>query len=251
MARRPPLGQHFLATTYYADRAVEAANLTADDTVLEIGPGKGVLTKRLAALAGKVVCIELDDALADDLPTWAPNNVRLVRGDAVTAPWPDFTACVANLPYQISSPFLFRLLTCEFRVAVLLVQREFADRLIAKVDSKQYGRLSINAQRRAHIERIVKVPPGAFAPPPKVDSAIVRVTPKAPEFEVADEALYEQVVLAAFNARRKKLSNGLRSLPAPWRDLAADVPGANQRPGELSPADFAAVVAYLVEAART
>src|SRR5438094_4437495 len=126
-ARRPKLGQHFLRDVRYAERAVEAAQLAKDDIVLEVGPGKGVLTRLLAPRVAKVIAIELDRELADalDVP-----GVDIIRGDAVQVEWPPFTACVSNLPYEISSPFLFRLLDREFRVAVLLVQKEFADRLV-------------------------------------------------------------------------------------------------------------------------
>lgn len=241
MSRRPPLGQHFLRDAAYAQRSVEAADLRGTDVVLEVGPGKGVLTRLLAPRVAKVVAVELDAALADALEADPIPGVDVVRGDAVQAPLPTFDACVSNLPYQISSPFLFRLLALDFRVAVLLVQKEFADRLVAKPRTKDYGRLSVNAQRRAEVEMIARVPPGAFNPPPRVDSAIVRITPRAPDFDVVDEALYERVVEAAFAQRRKKLSNALASFGA----RAKDAPFAEARAEELSPADFARLVAHL------
>lgn len=224
---RPKLGQHFLRDGRYAERAVEAAKLRPDDVVLEVGPGKGVLTRILAPRVAKVVAVELDEALADalDVP-----NVELIRGDAVQVEIPPFTACVSNLPYQISSPFLFRLLEREFRVAVLMVQKEFADRLIAKVGTGDYGRLSVNAQRRADVELLVRVPPGAFDPPPQVESAIVRISPRAPAFDVPPN--YDRVVERAFDQRRKKIANSLG---------AKDIPYADKRPEELTPAQFAEV----------
>lgn len=235
---RPKLGQHFLRDARYAERAVEAAQLRPTDVVLEVGPGKGVLTRLLAPRCGRVVAVELDAALADalDVP-----NVELLRGDAVQVEIPPFDACVSNLPYQISSPFLFRLLAREFRVAVLLVQKEFADRLVAKVDTGEYGRLSVNAQRRAHVEILARVPPGAFDPPPQVDSALVRIVPRPAAFEIIDEALYDRVVEAAFGQRRKKLANALGA----FGERARTVPHAAKRAGELTPADFAEVTAHL------
>ncbi|HUR67915.1 MAG TPA: 16S rRNA (adenine(1518)-N(6)/adenine(1519)-N(6))-dimethyltransferase RsmA [Candidatus Thermoplasmatota archaeon] len=229
---RPKLGQHFLRDARYAERAVEAAQLRADDVVLEVGPGKGVLTRLLAPRVAKVVAVELDEGLADalDVP-----NVELVRGDAVQVDIPPFTACVSNLPYQISSPFLFRLLEREFRVAVLMVQKEFADRLVAKTRTGDYGRLSVNAQRRAHVEIVARVPPGAFDPPPRVDSAIVRITPRPPAFDVP--ANYDAVVERAFAQRRKKLANTLGS---------KDIPFANRRPEELTAAEFGDVARALL-----
>ena len=243
---RPPLGQHFLRDVRYAERAVKAAQLRPDDVVLEVGPGKGVLTRLLAPRVAKVVAIELDPRLADGLEEAAIPNVDLVRGDAVQVAWPPFTACVSNLPYQISSPFLFRLLARDFRVAVLLVQKEFADRLVAQPDTSDYGRLTVNAARRADVRVLAKVPPGAFDPPPRVDSALVLLAPRAPSFEVPDEAAYEKVVEAAFNQRRKKLSNALTSLPRPLSARLAGVPFADRRAGELTPEDFAAVTRHLL-----
>jgi 16S rRNA (adenine1518-N6/adenine1519-N6)-dimethyltransferase len=232
--RRPPLGQHFLRATQYADRAVEAAGLTKDDIVLEVGPGEGVLTKRLLPRVAKLVCVEIDPELAEGIARDFP-AVELVRGDAVQVPWPRFDACVSNLPYQISSPFLFRLLSCEFRVAVLLVQKEFADRLVAKPRTSDYGRLSVNAQRRAAIELLAKVPPGAFDPPPRVDSALVKIVPRPPSFDAPPN--YDAVVERAFAQRRKKLSNTLGR---------KEIPFADARPEELTPEEFALVARALL-----
>jgi len=228
---RPKLGQHFLRDARYAERAVEAAELRPDDIVLEVGPGKGVLTRLLAPRVAKVVAIELDHELAAalDVP-----DVELIEGDAAQVELPRFDACVSNLPYQISSPFLFRLLERDFRVAVLMVQKEFADRLVAKVGTGDYGRLSVNAQRRAELDIIARVPPGAFDPPPQVDSAIVRIRPRPPSFEVPPN--YEEVVERAFSQRRKKLSNSLGR---------KDIPHADRRPEELTPEEFADVARRL------
>lgn len=245
-ARRPPLGQHFLRDARFAQRAVEAAELRPDDVVVEVGPGKGVLTTLLAPRVAKVVAVEIDPRMAEAIEALALPNVELVRGDAVKVEIPSFTACVSNLPYQISSPFLFRLLARDFRVAVLLVQKEFADRLVAAPDTSDYGRLSVNAQRRAEVRILARVPPGAFDPPPQVDSALVLLRPRPPAFEVPDEATYERVVEAAFSQRRKKLSNALAALPPPLRGRLAGLPFAEKRAGELSPEDFAAVTRHLL-----
>ncbi|MFA5861978.1 MAG: 16S rRNA (adenine(1518)-N(6)/adenine(1519)-N(6))-dimethyltransferase RsmA [Candidatus Thermoplasmatota archaeon] len=230
---RPKLGQHFLRDARYADRAVEAAKLVADDVVLEVGPGTGVLTRRLIATGARVIAVELDKELADGIARDLP-RVELIRGDAVQVELPRFSACVSNLPYQISSPFLFRLLEREFRVAVLLLQKEFADRLVAKPGSGDYGRLTVNASRRADIKILTKVPPGAFDPPPRVDSALVMLTPRAPGFDVPPN--FDAVVERAFAQRRKKLSNTLGK---------KDIPHANRRPEELTPQEFADVARSL------
>ena len=231
--RRPKLGQHFLRDERYADRAVAAAGLAPGDVVLEVGPGKGVLTKRLVATGARVVAVELDEALADGIARDFP-QVTLVRGDAVDAPIPPFTACVSNLPYQISSPFLFRLLDLPFRVAVLLVQKEFADRLAATPGTGDYGRLTVMAAVKCEASIVARVPPGAFDPPPRVDSALVKLTPRAPSFDVPPN--FGDVVQRAFSQRRKKISNSLG---------AKDVPYADARPEELTPAQLAEVAAAL------
>lgn len=228
---RPKLGQHFLRDVRYAERAVEAADLRATDVVLEVGPGKGVLTRLLAPRVAKVVAVELDEALADalDVP-----NVELVRGDAVQVEIPLFDACVSNLPYQISSPFLFRLLERDFRVAVLMLQKEFADRLVAKPGTGDYGRLSVSAQRRADVEIVARVPAGAFDPPPQVESALVRLRPRPAPFDVPPN--YDDVVERAFSQRRKKLANSLGS---------KEIPHADRRPEELTPEELADVARRL------
>lgn len=231
--KRPKLGQHFLRAERYADLAVDAAGLTPEDVVLEVGPGRGVLTKRLAERA-RVVAVELDDDLADGIARDFP-QVDLVRGDAVHAPLPPFTACVSNLPYQISSPFLFRLLaTPGWRVAVLLLQKEFADRLVAKAGSDEYGRLSVMAALGCDAAILTRVPPGAFDPPPRVDSALVKLTPRPPSFDVPPN--FADVVERAFSMRRKKLSNSLGAKGAPHAD---------RRPEELTPEELADVARHL------
>jgi 16S rRNA (adenine1518-N6/adenine1519-N6)-dimethyltransferase len=216
----------------YADMAVAAARLTPDDVVLEVGPGKGVLTRRLAATGAKVVAVELDEELADALDV---TGVTLLRGDAVQVDLPPFTACVSNLPYQISSPFLFRLLDRAFRVAVLLVQKEFADRLVAKPGTGDYGRLTVSAARRADVRILARVPPGAFDPPPRVDSALVEIVPHPPRFDAPPN--FDAVVERAFAQRRKKLRNSLGR---------ADLPHADARPEELTPEQLAAVASSLL-----
>lgn len=228
---RPKLGQHFLRDVRYAERAIDAAELLPGDVVLEIGPGKGVLTRLLAPRVAKLVAVELDPGLAAKLDV---PGVELIEGDAVKVELPRFDACVSNLPYQISSPFLFRLLERDFRVAVLMVQKEFADRLVAKVGTGDYGRLSVNAQRRAKVEIVARVPPGAFDPPPQVESAIVRITPRPAAFDVPPN--FDEVVERAFARRRKKISNSLGT---------KDVPHADRRPEELTPEEFADVARRL------
>ncbi|MHB8585197.1 MAG: 16S rRNA (adenine(1518)-N(6)/adenine(1519)-N(6))-dimethyltransferase RsmA [Thermoplasmatota archaeon] len=253
-ARRPKLGQHFLTDPRIVEASVHAAGLGLDDIVLEIGPGRGILTRALAAAAGRVVAIELDGDLALSLRDEVPANVEIVRGDAVTSPWPAFTACVSNLPYEASSPLLFRLLdegtSLGMRRAVLMVQREFALRLVAAPDTADYGRLTVERALRAEAKILRRVPRGAFNPPPRVESALVELRPRPPPFPLDHEALFHGVVRAAFTQRRKMLGNALSEarhlLGVPGealeRALEEDaIPHAQKRPGEIEPRGFAEI----------
>jgi 16S rRNA (adenine1518-N6/adenine1519-N6)-dimethyltransferase len=251
---RPKLGQHFLRDPRVVEKSVAAADLSKSDVVLEIGPGRGVLTRALGAAADRVVAIEIDGNLCGDLrEAGLPANVELRNADAVSAPWPSFTACVSNLPYQASSPLLFRMLdegpSLGMTRAVLLVQKEFADRLLAQPDTPEYGRLSVERMLRADARRVARVAPGAFQPPPRVDSAIVRLDPRAPPFEIADAPLLHAVIRAGFAHRRKTLRRALESaadlLPLNDRNALVGLPHALRRPGELVPAEFEEVARHL------
>ncbi|HVL48708.1 MAG TPA: 16S rRNA (adenine(1518)-N(6)/adenine(1519)-N(6))-dimethyltransferase RsmA [Candidatus Thermoplasmatota archaeon] len=248
------LGQHFLTDARVAERAVRHADVGPDDVVLEIGPGRGILTRALAAKARRVVAVELDRDLADVLAGEAIPNVEIVKGDALEVDLPKVDKIVANLPYQISSPVTFRLLDHPgWSVAVLMYQREFAERLVAKPATDAYGRLSVHATYRARCEIVERVPPGVFFPPPKVESALVRVRPRAePAFPVADEGLFLRLVAAAFTQRRKTLASGLRHAShllevdeAALKPLLADLPHREARPETLAPETFGAVADWL------
>jgi 16S rRNA (adenine1518-N6/adenine1519-N6)-dimethyltransferase len=267
---RKDLGQHFLRDERVLDDVVGAAGLQPGHRVLEVGPGPGNLTARLAAAvlpAGQVVAIEADRALATALHRrWT--NVQVVEGDAVqvdlaglAAPG-RFDRIVANLPYLISGPItvafldLLRDPATRWGRAVLMYQAEFAQRLLAHAGDGAYGRLSVHAARRVRVEKVRDVPPGAFDPPPKVDSMVVRLEPHAsPPFEVADEALWRAVVDGGFQQRRKQLRNtvppAVAALGVP-RDAALaalDAMGLTQeRPEQVAPATFAALAARLAEA---
>jgi 16S rRNA (adenine1518-N6/adenine1519-N6)-dimethyltransferase len=254
------LGQNFLLDKNTLERIVSAAKLTGDESVLEIGPGLGALTRILAERAASVTAVEIDagfvrvlaetvgdlenvhvehaDFLKLDLTTWARANLT---------PLP--ATVVANVPYYITSPLLVSLLrTGElWRTIVVLVQKEIADRLRAGPGTPEYGSLSVFAQVHAEVDVVGAVPRGAFYPPPKVDSAIVRFTPRPrPPVPISDPRLFEQVVRAAFGQRRKTLSNALTAVPDWTRETALAALGAAgvdpRRRGEtLTVADFAAI----------
>lgn len=237
------------------ERMVGYAQLRGDETVLEVGPGKGVLTRALAAKARQVVAIEKDPEMVDALMDQGlPGNVEVVLGDALEVELPAFDKVVANLPYGISSDITFRLLDADFEVGILTYQREFAARLAAKVGSEAYGRLTVNASVRADIATLETVPPSAFQPRPRVASVIVRLTPLGkPRFPMTDEALFREVVRAAFQHRRKTLRNALLDqwpAFAPSREaLLAKVPALpylDARAETRSPAQFNEVAEALL-----
>lgn len=248
-------GQCFLLDESVLDRQVAAAALRPSDRVLEIGPGIGNLTERLLRSGAQVVAIEQDPRLCRLLRERFEDSLELIEGDAVQVPLPEFAKVVANLPYQISSGITFRLLERGFDRAVLLYQREFADRLLAGPGSKTYGRLSVSAYCRAERERLADVPAGAFWPPPKVSASLVRLRPRPRPFAVRDPELFERLVEAAFLHRRKTLLNSLR-LEGEWlglprsalKELAQRSALLEARPEALSPEQLGALSDLLAEA---
>ena len=215
MKQNKKLGQCFLKDKNIVKKAVDAANVNKNDIVLEIGLGKGILTRELAKNAKKVYVIELDKRLepfAEEVIAEHP-NVDVIWNDALKVNLDElnFNKIVANLPYQISSPITFKFLKTDFEVAVLMYQYEFAKRMVAKEGTKEYGRLSVSVQYNANVEFICKVPPSAFSPKPKVDSAIVRITKKEPNelFHLEDEEFFEKVVRALFQHKNKTAKKAL------------------------------------------
>ncbi|KAB8229486.1 ribosomal RNA adenine dimethylase-domain-containing protein [Aspergillus alliaceus] len=183
------LGQHILKNGAIADAIVDKANVQQSQTVLEVGPGPGVLTNRILAKAKKVVAVEVDPRMAAELTksvqgTPAEKRLQIVLGDFIKIDLnqlPPFQICISNTPYQISSPLVFKLLSMPNppKMCVLMVQREFALRLIARPGDSLYSRLSVNVQFFARVSHIMKVGKNNFRPPPQVESSVVRVEPKA------------------------------------------------------------------------
>lgn len=241
---RKRFGQNFLADTHYIERVIDAVAPRPGDKLVEIGPGLGALTHRLIARATRIAAIEIDRDLAARLrETYGPAQLALYEGDALAF---DYAALgenlrvVGNLPYNISSPLLFHLADFDGRLRDIhvMLQREVVARMAAAPGTSDYGRLSVMLQARFGVTRLFIIPPGAFQPAPKVDSAFVRLLPLgAAKPAIADEALFARVVAAAFGQRRKTLRNALASLCG-----AEAMPGAGIDPaarGEtLSVADF-------------
>jgi 16S rRNA (adenine1518-N6/adenine1519-N6)-dimethyltransferase len=229
------MGQNFLTDERVADRQVEFAGIEKSDTVLEIGPGLGVLTNRLARKAGKVIAIEMDRKLAENLRPTLPENVELIVGDALEVQFPRFDRMVSNLPYSISSPIVFKLLDHRFKKAVVMLQKEFADRMVAAPDTDDYSRLTVNVYYRAECRMLEKVPRSRFWPAPKVDSAVVELVPRSPPFHVEDERLFFRLVEVLFQQRRKKIGTILRMKGLMTSDERSKVPYADLRIEALSP----------------
>ena len=229
---RKRFGQHFLEPAW-ADKVVSAMAPTPDDVFLEIGPGPGILTLRLAPRVARLVAVEIDRDLVAGLAPRLPANASIVTGDVLTL---DLDAVVprgagpiriaGNLPYNISSPILFKLLDLEARRpvqdATLMLQREIVDRIIAPPGTGDYGVLSVLVQWRATAARILAIPPGAFRPPPDVRSALIRLTFRPPPFALRDAALFERMVRTMFTQRRKTVANAL----PPFSDQIGADPGA-------------------------
>jgi 16S rRNA (adenine1518-N6/adenine1519-N6)-dimethyltransferase len=247
---RKRFGQHFLHERAVIDRILLALDPQPGERIVEIGPGEGALTWPLLARTARLTAVEIDRDLIPRLRAAAGTigELTIVEADALTV---DLTALAAggmlrlvgNLPYNISTPLLFHVLEHSAVVTDMhfMLQKEVVDRMAAGPGSKVYGRLSVMLQARCRVEPLFKVPPGAFRPPPKVDSAVVRLVPLAPsEVKVTDAGMFDLVVRAAFAQRRKTLRNALQQLGGAERIVAAGIdPGA--RAEDIDVAGFLAL----------
>jgi len=219
IAHRPRkrFGQNFLRDQHVLDRIVAAADLQPEDRILEIGPGPGALTDRLLATGLPVLAVEIDRDLGAALQARAVPNLDVRIGDVLRLDWDELLQnppykLIANLPYNVSSQILFKVLDHRqaFRRLVLMFQKEVGDRLSARENNRDYGILSVLMQTWFNIERVVKVPPRAFFPPPKVDSVVLCLELLAvPRLGLHDEVLFRKLVKSAFAQRRKTLRNSL------------------------------------------
>jgi len=251
---RKSLGQHFLTDRRILERIASALELTGQETVLEIGPGRGSLTAVLAPNAKRLVAIELDRALAARLREQYAGSpsVTVLQADVLDVHLGEIAGgpyrLVGNVPYYITTPILFHALDRPRpERAVYLVQREVAERLVAAPGSKAYGALSVNVQAVARPRMLFRVAPGAFQPPPKVDSAVVRIDPRPdPVVTPGEETDFRRFVQDLFGMRRKQLRRILRSV---WSASAEDVEARlgtcnvdpSARPETLFPEDLARV----------
>lgn len=250
------LGQNFTVDIDLLRRLISYASIAKDDVVLEVGAGLGFLTQLLAGECKKVIAVEVDPKLVRILKKQFRNlqNLELIEGDILKVSLPPFNKVVSTPPYSISSPLLFRLLErSEFDYAVLVLQKEFAERLAASVGSKDYGRLTVTIYYRADVELLDYVPRTMFYPPPDVDSMIVRLKPREPPFQVEDEETFFELVQVLFTQRNKKVRNALipflRKREITRKDaveLADSTVYRAKRVRELAPEDFAILMSMLL-----
>ena len=256
--KAPPkknLGQHFLADRTYIDQIVMAVNPRPGDRLVEIGPGQGAITFPLLKKQGELTVIEFDRDLITPLMEASEGVGRLtiIHKDVLQVDFSKLAGdegplrLVGNLPYNISSPILFHAIAHlpAIRDMHFMLQKEVVDRMAAAPGSKVYGRLSVMLQAYCTVTSLFDVPPGAFRPPPKVDSSVVRLVPKPPaEIGIADPALFERVVRDAFGQRRKTLRNALSQVCT-----GADIEAAGLRPDaraeQLAVGDFVHLTQYV------
>jgi len=248
------LGQNFLLDEHLLDRIAAIPGDVTDRAVLEIGPGPGGLTRALLRAGARVTAIEMDrrclPALAEIAAAY-PGRLTVLEGDALKLdPAAECAArglpapcrIVANLPYNVATPLLLGWLAniARYESLTLMFQKEVADRLAAKPRTKAYGRLTVAAQWRCTVERLFTLPPGAFVPPPKVESTVVRLVPRPEPLAPADPALLERVTASAFGQRRKMLRQSLKALGGEALCRAAGVE-PTARAEELSVEQFCAL----------
>ncbi len=247
MRPRKSLGQHFLHDRHVIGRIISAIDPQRDEHFVEIGPGRGALTIPLLAAVRQLDAVEVDPALADALErVHARPGLTIHRADALKfdyrsiSPVPGSLRLAANLPYNISTPLLFHLLDQHevFRDLHVMLQREVVERMTALPDTRAYGRLTVALAARCRVQSLFVVRPGAFTPPPQVDSAVARLVPDAGlARRISNPVAFDRVLTRAFSMRRKQLANALKGLLTA-ADISACGLDPAMRPGEVSPTGY-------------
>ena len=207
------LGQNYLIDKNKRNQIIGFGDVDKNDVVLEIGTGIGTLTIELAKKAKKVIAIEQDEnickILTKRLKDEKIDNVELINDDALKVNFPKFNKIISNLPYQISSPITFKFLDYDFDLAILMYQKEFADRMNGEVGSKNYSRLSAMLYFKCNVETLTNVSAESFIPKPKIDSTVIKMTPKENRISDDDFKIYSNFTKALFQHRNKKIKNAL------------------------------------------
>ncbi|MDP8011786.1 MAG: 16S rRNA (adenine(1518)-N(6)/adenine(1519)-N(6))-dimethyltransferase RsmA [Thermoplasmata archaeon] len=242
MMQKKRLGQVFLKDKNILRIIAENAEIQDGEIILEIGPGPGNLTKELLSRGAKVISIEKSKEYYDLLSTILNDEIekgklKVINADALKIDFPKFDKIVSNIPYNISSPLTFKLLNYDFKMGIIMYQKEFAKRLVAKPGNKDYSRLSVNMYYFADAEIIRNVPRSCFNPVPDVDSALVKILPRK-KFSVKSEKAFFDIVKELFSQRRKKIRNILKMHNIPFED---------RRPEELTPEEFGILSDFLYE----
>ncbi|PID28469.1 MAG: ribosomal RNA small subunit methyltransferase A [Candidatus Cloacimonadota bacterium] len=214
-------GQNFLKDPNICRKIIKAANLSEDEKVWEVGPGKGILTQELLKCVSDLTCFEIDPELYPFLDEKFGNKIKLIKQDVLKSDWNEIAGknkikIVANLPYQITSPFLFKAAEFSERTEciVVMIQKEVAARIKARSGTKDYGLLSLKMHYFFDAEYLFTVPPHLFIPPPKVNSAVIKFSPRKNKPVIEREEFFWKIATSAFRNRRKMLRNNLRSILA-------------------------------------
>lgn len=255
MRARKRFGQHFLTDSSVLDQIVAAVNLRGDDKLLEIGPGHAALTELLYPQAGSMIAVEIDRDLIAMLRARF-SELEVVNADILKVDLDEVLhgsnwRLVGNLPYNISSPLLAKLYGHLERIRDMhfMFQRELSERLAAQPGTKDWGRLSVLTQYFCHVQPLFDVPPEAFSPPPKVESQVIRLWPRV-ERRPVDQQILALVLRTGFSARRKRLSNALKSLSLDWDALEALGISPSQRPDQLGVDDYVNIACAVEQAAQ-
>ncbi len=233
-------GQVLLKDKNLVKIIVSYAQINENEEVLEIGPGMGILTSELLSSGAKVYAIEKSKEFYEYLRTYFFSEIndgklKLILGDALKEEFSRFDKIVSNIPYNISSPITFKLLKHQFKLGIIMYQKEFAQRLVAKPGSNNYSRLTVNVYYYADVSILRYVPRTVFYPIPKVDSAIVKIVPNK-KFSVKDEKLFFEITEKLFSQRRKKIKN-----------IIGNVPYSENRVEELTPEQIGEIADYVYE----
>ncbi len=240
-------GQNFLIDNSLAERQINYASITKNDSVLEVGSGHGILTKKLSKKAKHVIAIEIDKKLIKDFENL--DNVELFHANVLELDLSTlkFNKVVSNLPYDIAAPFTFRMLEQKIDVAVLMYQKEFAERLVAKPGSKNYSRVTVASFLKGKWQILEHVPPEAFSPKPKVYSSLVRFIPSPSNLWISDKQVLDKMLRVLFSHRRKNIRNALLCEKIFSKELIDTLPYGDIKVDKLSPSMFIDMANRVVE----